>query len=759
MTIYGVIRVARVWVLAALVCLFLNCLGLYFPTTYAAGPRVLPVGQLPADIRLGSLKDLDGYFPFVVPASIEAWQQRSDTLRRQLLVSQGLWPMPTRQPLQSVVHGRIQRDTYTVEKVYFQSMPGFFVTGNLYRPVGTSGRLPAVLCPHGHWKAGRFYDCGRDEVRKLIVQGAERFEDGGRSPLQSRCVQLARMGCVVFHYDMIGYADSQQISPEIIHGFSEQRPEMNRPQGWGLFSPPAESRLQSAMGLQTFNSLCALDFLASLPDVDPARLAVTGASGGGTQTFLLSAIDPRIQVAFPAVMVSTAMQGGCTCENACCLRVDTGNIEIAALFAPKPMGLTAANDWTVEMRTKGFPDLQRIYRLLGAPENVMLTALTHFDHNYNYVSRAAMYSWLNKHLHLGFSNPIVEEDYPRLTQEQMTVWDDEHPRPPSGNEFERQLLAWWHADCERQLAALLPTDDATLQQYRTVIGGGVDAIIARQLPERASLQLTKVSEDQRDGYVEILGLLTHRLPPRQSVGASSAGKTEGIQEQLPLVLLTPGTWSRRVCVMALPSGKAGLFEETGVPMEPVRRLLQAGVAVCAADLLYQGEFLKEGQTMEKTRRVENPREAAAYTFGYNPTLFAQRVRDLLSVIALFGEGDFATDRIDLVGIGKAGPWAAVARAQAAPHIASLAVDQANFRFATVDEIHDPMFLPGAARYHDLPGILALGAPGPLWLAECGPDLPAPISAAYEAAGSPSAVTCFRGAAADKLRSAVEWLLK
>ena len=115
-------------------------------------------------------------------------------------------------------------------------------------------------------------------------------------------------------------------------------------------------------------------------------------------------------------MVSTAMQGGCTCENASCLRVDTGNIEFAALFAPKPQGMTAANDWTKEMATKGFPELKQLYTLLGAPKNVELFANTHFQHNYNYVSRASFFGFINKHFKLGLEEPVVEEDYDRLTR-------------------------------------------------------------------------------------------------------------------------------------------------------------------------------------------------------------------------------------------------------------------------------------------------------------------------------------------------------
>ena len=121
------------------------------------------------------------------------------------------------------------------------------------------------------------------------------------------------------------------------------------------------------MGLQAWNATRALDFLTSLPDVDAARIGVTGASGGGTQTFILGAIDERPAVLFPAVMVSTAMQGGCTCENADYLRIGTGNVEIAALGAPRPLGMTTADDWTKAMPQTGFPALQRSTRCWTSP--------------------------------------------------------------------------------------------------------------------------------------------------------------------------------------------------------------------------------------------------------------------------------------------------------------------------------------------------------------------------------------------------------
>jgi len=698
--------------------------------------RALALGKVPQDRRLEPLKDLNGYFPFSPAASVAEWEQRAERVRRQMLVALGLWPLPTKAPLNAVLHGRVDRDDYTVERVYFESMPGFYVTGSLYRPKGAEGKRPGVLCPHGHWANGRFYETSVEQAQKDLETGAEEFQESARSPLQARCVQLARMGCAVFHYDMLGYADSQQISFEIAHRFATQRPEMNASENWGLFSPPAEAHAQSVMGLQTYNSIRALDFLSELPDVDASRIGVTGASGGGTQTFLLCGIDPRPAVCFPAVMVSTAMQGGCTCENACNLRIGTGNVEFAALFAPKPAALTAADDWTKEMLTKGFPELLQHYSMFGAPFNVTLLSRTEFGHNYNSVSRHTMYHWFNRHLQLGAREPIQEREFQRLSQAEMTVWDDQHPRPQAGDDFERKLLRWWHDDSEQQLAALTPRDANSLGEYRHVVGGGWDAIIGRRLPAAEDVQFEQTSEEDRGNYLLLLGLL--RNAPRG--------------EELPALLLHPKQWASRVVVWLDQAGKSGLLTNDGQPQPSVQTLLDAGVSVVGVDLLYQGEFLSDGQPLQQTRRVGNNREAAAYTFGYNPTVFTQRVHDVLTVLSFVKHHELQPRRIDLVGLNGAGPWAAGASAQATDTINAAAIDTQGFRFGGVRDLHSPDFVPGGAKYGDLPGLLSVASFDKLWLAGEGDHLPSVIAAAHARANAVEVAT------QASPEAAVTWLL-
>jgi len=696
----------------------------------AAGPNILDGEQVPADWRLGSLKDLNGYFPFSPAKTTGDWERRAQRLRRQMLVSFGLWPMPTKTPLNPVIHGRVDRDDYTVERVFFESYPGFYVTGNLYRPKGKTGRLPGILCPHGHWTNGRFYD-NSSGIKNEIAQGAERYEEGGRSPLQSRCVKLARMGCVVFHYDMIGYADSVQITRDLAHGFAKQRPEMNSPENWGLFSPQAESNLQSIMGMQTYSSIRALDFIEQLPDVDPARIAVTGSSGGGTQTFVICALDSRPAVAVPAVMVSTAMQGGCTCENCSALRVETGNVEMAALIAPRPMLLTAADDWTKEMPTKGFPELRQHYQMMGVPNLLALSAPLQFGHNYNYVNRAAMYDWMNKYLDLKQATPIVEQDYKRLSREEMTVWNDEHKRPEGGPDFERRLVRWMKSDADKQIASLAPRDSESMAEYKRIVGGAVDVLIGRSLSDVGSVEYDQTVKNDKGDYLEMAGLLRHHV----------AG---GRLEELPIVFLHPKTWQKKVVIWLDESGKAGLYNESGQPIAAVQKLVDAGTCVIGLDMLYQGEFLAGGKAITKTRRVGNPREFAGYTFGYNHTLFARRVHDILSVVSFINRYEQQSDEIAIVGLGEMGPLAAAARAQSGNAIDRAAIDTDGFRFGKIRDLHDRNFLPGGAKYDDVPGLLALAAPAKLWLAGEGNTVPSAVADAYRATSAINNITLHTG---------------
>jgi dienelactone hydrolase len=303
------------------------------------------------------VRTTDSAWTFPRVTSLSDWEAQSRALRRSLLFRAGLWPMPPRTPLNAQVFGRIQRRGYTVEKVYFESVPGFFVTGNLYRPdAGAGAPFPAVLAPHGHAPYGR-------------LEASEIFNE------PARAASLARQGYVAFSYDMVGYNDSFQVP----HDYAD---------------PIASLWSFSVLGLQLWNSIRALDFLASLPDVDPARLAAVGASGGGTQTFLLAAVDDRVKVSVPANMVSHSMQGGDNCENAAGLRLDHSNMEFAAMASPRPQLLVSADgDWTRDTPSLEFPAIRAIYALQRAEARLGQVQF-HAPHNFNREGREASYAWL-----------------------------------------------------------------------------------------------------------------------------------------------------------------------------------------------------------------------------------------------------------------------------------------------------------------------------------------------------------------------------
>jgi hypothetical protein len=558
---------------------------------------------------------------------------------------------------------------------------------------------------------------------------------------------------------MEGYADSVQL----VHR-PGVRQSMNTKENWGMFSPQAELRLQNMMGLQTWNSIRVLDFITSLADVDPSKVAVTGASGGGTQTMIISAIDDRVAVAMPAVMVSTAMQGGCTCENAPYLRIGAGNVDVAALTAPRPLEMVAANDWTKELLSKGYPDLKNLYGMLGVPDRVHADAFTHFEHNYNAVSRGATATFLNQQFHLGQPEPVIERDFVPLTKDELSVWDAQHPKPSGdqvGDTHERKLVKQMTEMSEKLIAAVQPKDAASLAEFREVVGGAFDVILGRRLEDVGAVSFEIKDKSDRGSYLQMIGLVTREGQPPSPL-FSEANKRG--REQLPTLFLHPKEWNGQVVIWVGENGKSDLLTKDGSPTPAVTKLLESKFSVLAADLLYQGEFTQDGKPIADQRlqgytggvgKGEAWTQASEYTFGYNLPLFSLRVHDVLTLIRFVQTDQHEAKKVHLIGLGKtAGPIAAAARAQAGEAVEKAAINADGFRFESLEKVTDPMFLPGAVKYGDVPALLALNAPGKLWVAADESELK-PAKHAYAATDQADRlVVAPKGSDADR---AVEWL--
>jgi dienelactone hydrolase len=309
--------------------------------------------------------------------------------------------LPAACPMNPIRHSVRQEDGYTVENVAFESLPAFWVTGNLYLPANVERPTAGVLCPHGHLADNRMLE-----------------------QTQKRCAALARMGAVVFAYDMIGYGESTQVP----HRHSE------------------------ALRLQTYNSLRAVDFLLSLGSVDEGRLAVTGESGGGTQSFILAAVDPRIDVSVPVVMVSADFYGGCICESGMPIHKsaehETNNVEIAASMAPKPqLIISCGADWTKNVPRVEFPHMRRIYELMGAVDKIENAHFVDEQHDYGPSKRAAMYPFLAKHLGLDVSRISdaagkIDESFATVhDRADLLVFPPDRPRPENAQTDAEQVIS------------------------------------------------------------------------------------------------------------------------------------------------------------------------------------------------------------------------------------------------------------------------------------------------------------------------------
>jgi dienelactone hydrolase len=562
---------------------------------------------VPAEDRRAEVRTLDTPWRWDPPRTATAWQARARHLREQVLVAAGLWPLPEKRPLRAQVFGRSEQGDHSVEKVCFESLPGFFVTGNLFRPLGRNGPFPGVLSPHGHWDYGR-------------------LENGARGSVPARAISLARQGHVVLTYDMVGYNDSRQVDHRLLDPGLAQ---------WGIGS----------LSLHLWNSIRALDFLESLPDVDRGRLGCTGASGGGTQTFLLSAVDERVRVSAPVNMISHTMQGGDVCENAPNLRLDTGNVEIAALAAPRPMIMVSATgDWTRDTPRVEFPAIQGVYALLGGRDKVE-TVQFEADHNYHQGSREAVYAFFGRHL-LGLgaaeASGLREREYdPGPLPERLVFYGR---GLPEGARTQAQIVESLVADAKAQVAALWPRDAAGLRRFREIAGPLFRHTLAAETPPAEAI----LEAPARLGAAGARDLV---------IGRRGRGDRVPLRSWSP-----PGSASGGVLVVH-PDGIAG------VPASLVDALRRRGRLVAAIDAFNTGRAAVGRDTSDR------------FFTTYNRTDDANRVQDVLTALAWLRKQP-GVRRVSLAGLGRAGLWSLLV-AGLAPGLESVVADAD--RFPTADD--------------------------------------------------------------------------
>jgi len=610
------------------------------------------------DQRLTGVQYVNTAFPMPAPASRADWERHAARVRRRALIAAGLCPEPARTPLRARVAGRIEMSGCAIEKVRFQSRPGLLVTGNLYRPLDAKGKRPAVLCPHGHWKHGRI----------------ETSENGS---VPARCVMLARLGFVVFSYDMVGYNDSFQID----HRREDRDLLASLLYGVGPF------------GMQLWNSIRALDFLESLPDVDSRRIGCTGTSGGATQTYFLGLVDDRVRVLAPVCMVSGHYQGGCECEAGPFLHLGRlTTVDVVGALAPRPVFLpSVTQDWTNQLPDVEIPALRRVYALYGAEEKL---GSVHFDapHNYNKDTREHVYAWFLKHL-------ARRRDVPeRIGEPAFRIPTARHLRLFQEGAFPKDL--------KRGQALIDHLIAAERKPFRR--------------PPGTAGELRGLRRRWREVYCDVLGA----RPPEGVVDMGTprplASETADVHawgyllgrpgrgEQTPALHLTTRNAAKRApaVLVVCGQGKAALFQN-GRPRALLASLLAAGVRVLAIDMLGLGEtspLLKRSPL-----KPDDP-----LTYAFNPSLLAHRVQEILTALAVLrqnkGSGPPA-----LIGTG-AGAVAALCARPLAGRLRATAVDLTGCRVGEDSFWMGDCYHPLIRKLGDVRGAIALARGEPLLLA-------------------------------------------
>jgi len=286
-----------------------------------------------------------------------SWEKRKDSLRSCMYEALRLSQLPSKPNSKPIITNKREKEGYTIENIALETLPGLYVCGSIYKPAKIIGKIPVILSPNGHFAEGRY----------------------GKY-MQIRCAMLAKMGAVVINYDLFAYGESLL-----------------------QFQPEDHSR-SLAMTIQANNSIVLLNYILSQDYADPEKVAITGGSGGGSQTMLITALDDRIKVSVPTVMLSSFFYGGCPCESGMPVHLcgkGTNNVEIASMAAPRPqLIISDGGDWTRFVPDIEYPYVQRIYAFYNKTNMVSNAHFPKEGHDYGPSKRKAMYNFLAKHLGL-----------------------------------------------------------------------------------------------------------------------------------------------------------------------------------------------------------------------------------------------------------------------------------------------------------------------------------------------------------------------
>lgn len=308
--------------------------------------------------------------------TLDEWEKRKQDLKECMLEALHLSKLPASPNRKPIITPRRIYDGYTVENIAIEILPGVWINGSLYKPLKFKGKIPVILNPDGHWEKQRY-----------------------RPDCQYRCAALAKMGAMAFSYDLFAWGESL-----LQFKFEDHRRSLS-------------------MTIQALGSIRILDYLLAQKDADTNRVAMTGGSGAGSHTVLMTALDNRIKVSAPVVAISSYFYGGCPCESgmdihSCGNRTD--NVEIAAMAAPRPQLLVSdGGDWTDKMPEHDFLYLQKMYSWYGKEENVTNVHLPLDKHDFGITKRTPVYEFMAKYLNLNLK--AIQDAMGNIDESKITI--------------------------------------------------------------------------------------------------------------------------------------------------------------------------------------------------------------------------------------------------------------------------------------------------------------------------------------------------